>query len=78
VARYENRRDVRPVRPGRRVIVKRKTGLEWLPVVIVIALLVIGGIVAWIYLTNNDTTASSTVESVAAFIRASFIAGFRA
>ena len=69
MGRYENRRDVRPVRPGRRVVVKRKTGMEWLPVVIVIALIVIAGIVAWVLLTNNDTAASSVIESPVALAR---------
>jgi hypothetical protein len=69
MGRYENRRDVRPVRRGRRVIVKRKTGMEWLPVVIVIALIVIAGIVAWVLLTNNDTAASSVIESPVALAR---------
>ena len=62
-------RNMRPVRPGRRVIVKRKTGMEWLPVVIVIALIVIAGIVAWVLITNNDTAASSAVESPVALVR---------
>jgi uncharacterized membrane protein len=65
-------RDVRPVRPGRRVIVKRKTGMEWLPVAVVIALIVIAGIVAWVLITNNDTTASSAVESPVALVTSMF------
>ena len=65
-------RDVRPVRPGRRVIVKRKTGMEWLPVVVVIALIVIAAIVAWVLITNNDTTASSAVESPVALVTSMF------
>jgi uncharacterized membrane protein len=65
-------RDVRPVRPGRRVIVKRKTGMEWLPVAVVIALIVIAGIVAWVLITNNDTPASSAVESPVALVTSMF------
>ena len=64
------RREVRPVRrPGRRVVVKRRTGMEWLPIVIVIGLLVIGGIVAWVVITNNDNNAATSAvgQPVAAF-----------
>jgi flagellar basal body-associated protein FliL len=64
------RREVRPVRrPGRRVVVKRRTGMEWLPIVIVIALLVIGGIVAWVVISNNDNNAATSAagQPVAAF-----------
>jgi len=48
------RRDVRPVRAGRRVVVKRKTGVEWLPILIVLLLLIIGGLVAWYLLSDNE------------------------
>ena len=47
------RREVRPNR-GRRVIVKRRNGTQWLPILIILLLLIIGGVVAWMVFNNND------------------------
>ena len=36
------------------MVVKRRNGIEWLPIVIILLLLIIGGIVAWVLLNDND------------------------
>jgi flagellar basal body-associated protein FliL len=59
------RRDVRPVRAGRRIVVKRKTGIEWLPIVIVLLLLIIGGLVAWYLLSDNNENVPAAEGAVA-------------
>jgi len=58
MSNYPERRPV-----ARRRVVQRKTGVEWLPIVIVILLIVIAGVVIWILLSdNNDVPVAMTLS----------------
>ena len=63
MSNYEDRRDVRPVRTGRRVVVKRQTGLEWLPIAIILLILVIGGVIVWLLMSDNNNDVMGVVAT---------------
>jgi flagellar basal body-associated protein FliL len=58
------------VRPGGRAYAARRRGASWIPALIIILLLVGAGVLAWMFLTNNEdgSTEFSPVPSVVSLV----------